>query len=64
VTGWYRARRKSRAARKNQKALDRLHGHGAVSRRRGGGGGSSGDWGDVLGDVFSGLIEALFKIFD
>lgn len=69
MRGWIRARRKARAARKAQEALDRLHGRNAVpSRRRyrsGGDWGLDGDgWGDVIGDAFAGLIEAIFKIFD
>jgi hypothetical protein len=66
--GWYRARRKARAAAKAERALDRLHGRTVPVRHRrgrsGGAGLSDDDWGDILGDVFVGLIEALFKIFD
>jgi len=67
VKGWYRARRKARAAAKAEEALDRLHGRTPSARHRrrlGGIGLSDDDWGDILGDVFVGLIEALFKIFD
>jgi hypothetical protein len=64
VRAWIRARQ----ARKNQKALDRLHGRNAQPPRRfrGGSGRRSGDsdWGDAIGDVLGDLIEALFKIFD
>lgn len=56
---------RARRARKEQKALDRLHGRNAKpSRSRGGSGGGGSDWGDVIGDVIGGLIESLFKIFD
>jgi hypothetical protein len=68
VRAWIRARRKERAGRRNQKALDRLHGRNAQPPRRfrGGSGrrGGDSDWGDVIGDVLGDLIEALFKIFD
>lgn len=65
-----RARRKERAGRRNQEALDRLHGRHAQPprrHRRGGSGGRSTDsdgWGDVIGDAVAALIEGLFKFFD
>lgn len=71
MRAWIRNRRKARAARKAQEALDRLHGRNAVpsrhhrrSRFGGWGLGDSDGWGDVIGDAIGGLVEALFKIFD
>jgi hypothetical protein len=63
-----RARLRARKARKDQEALDRLHGRNAKPPRRhrggSGRGGGGSDWGDVIGDAIGDLIEGLFKIFD
>jgi hypothetical protein len=67
VSTWYRARRKERAARKTQRALDRLHGRRASAPRHRGlgvGSGSGDGWADFVGDLVGALIEGLFKIFD
>lgn len=66
MRAWFRARK----ARRDQEALDRLHGRTAKPPRHRRGGSRGGDWvdeddiGDMIASGIGWIVGAVFKIFD